>query len=30
LKVWLDRIDEENMATINSNPKESIDAFEFS
>jgi hypothetical protein len=30
LNVGLDRIDEGNMATTISNPKESIDAFEFS
>jgi hypothetical protein len=28
--VELDRIDEENMTTIISNPEENIDAFEFS
>jgi hypothetical protein len=28
--VELDRIDEENMAITNNNPKENIDAFEFS
>jgi hypothetical protein len=30
LKLELDRIDNENMVAINSNAKESIDAFEFS
>jgi hypothetical protein len=30
LRMELDRIDEENMTTAISNPKESIDAFEFS
>jgi hypothetical protein len=30
LKLELDRIDNENTVVINSNAKESIDAFEFS